>query len=104
MTFIFIDFCYKLLKKSQGTLYSSLSFCRPTIVMFCPGAPEPWFLLNYQLTMLTIKASMVHLQCIIFSETCSGKNAEAAENGHICHFVALSSTPELHKQHAKLSQ
>jgi hypothetical protein len=26
---------------------------------------------------------MVHLQCIILSENCCGKDAEAAENGHI---------------------
>jgi hypothetical protein len=32
--------------------------------------------------MLTFKASMFYLQCIILSETCYGKNAEAAENSH----------------------
>jgi hypothetical protein len=33
--------------------------------------------------MLAVKASMVHLQCIILSEICCSKNAEAAENCHI---------------------
>jgi hypothetical protein len=33
--------------------------------------------------MLTAKASMFHLQGIILSEKCCGKNAEAAENGCI---------------------
>jgi hypothetical protein len=52
--------------------------------------------------MLKVKDSMIYLQCITFSETCSRKNAEAAENGHIFHFVSVfPSTPELHKQHTK---
>jgi hypothetical protein len=33
--------------------------------------------------MLTVEASMFHLQSIILSETFYGKNAEAAENGYI---------------------
>jgi hypothetical protein len=49
---------------------------------------KPWLLLSYQWTMLTVKVSMFHLQCIILSETFCDKNAEAAENGHI--FNALS--------------
>jgi hypothetical protein len=32
---------------------------------------------------------MFHLLCIIFSETCSGKNAKAAENSHIFQLVNL---------------
>jgi hypothetical protein len=43
-------------------------------VLFCPGALKPWLLLSYQWTMTR------HLQCVILSETCCGKNAEAAEN------------------------
>jgi hypothetical protein len=33
--------------------------------------------------MVTVKASLFHLQCIIESDTCCGKNAEAAKN---CNF------------------
>jgi hypothetical protein len=53
--------------------------------------------------MLTVKASMFHLHRIILSETCYGKNAEAAEKGHIFNtfFNALSHTQELHEQHTK---
>jgi hypothetical protein len=32
---------------------------------------------------------MSHLQCIFLSETCCSKNAEAAENGHIFHFLSV---------------
>jgi hypothetical protein len=47
--------------------------------------------------MLTVNASMLYLQCIILSDTCCGKNAEAAaENGHLStlarFFKALSHT------------
>jgi hypothetical protein len=52
-------------------------------MLFFPGAPMPWLLLSYQWKMLTVKASMFHLQCIVLSEIYCGKNAEAAENGHI---------------------
>jgi hypothetical protein len=31
---------------------------------------------------------MFHLQCIFLSETCCSKNVEAAENGHIVHFLS----------------
>jgi hypothetical protein len=41
--------------------------------------------------MLTVKASLFHFQCIILSETCSGKNAEAAENNHIFNFGEIIS-------------
>jgi hypothetical protein len=52
---------------------------------------------------------MFHFQSIILSETCCGKNIEAAENGHICQLwtfcKALSrATPEIHAQHTKLLQ
>jgi hypothetical protein len=30
--------------------------------------------------MFTVKDSMFHMQCVILSETFSGKNADAAEN------------------------
>jgi hypothetical protein len=66
---------------------SRLSFCLPTIVLFCPGVPKPWLLLSYQWTMLTVKTSMFHLQCIFLSETCDNKNA--AENGHIFPFLSV---------------
>jgi hypothetical protein len=46
--------------------------------------------------MFKVKASMIHLQCIIFSETCYGKNAEAAENGHIFHFVNVLQRSVIH--------
>jgi hypothetical protein len=39
--------------------------------------------------MLTVKASILHLQSIILSETCCGKNADAAENGHIFQLLSL---------------
>jgi hypothetical protein len=39
--------------------------------------------------MLTVKASMFYLQCIVLSETCCCKNAEAAENGQIFHFLSV---------------
>jgi hypothetical protein len=65
---------------------SSLSFCCLTIVLFRPGARKPWLLLSYQWAMLTVEASMFHLQSIILSETFCGKNAEEAlaENENIC--------------------
>jgi hypothetical protein len=80
----------KLLKKSPGTLCrrGSVSVVQPSY-LFCPGAPKPWLLLSYQWTMLVVKTSMFHLQCIFLSETCCSKNAEAAENGHIVHFLSL---------------
>jgi hypothetical protein len=52
-------------------------------MLFCPGAPKPWFFVSYQWTMLTVKALMFLLLCIILSETRCRKNAEAAENGQI---------------------
>jgi hypothetical protein len=98
---------YKLLKKKvKEHCVHQAQFCLPTIVLFCPGASKPWLLLNYQWTMLTDKASMVHLQCFFLLETCS-KNAEAAENCHIFQFVffnVLSHTLELHLQRTKLLQ
>jgi hypothetical protein len=36
--------------------------------------------------MLTVKASLFHLQYIILSEACCGKNAKAAENCRIFQF------------------
>jgi hypothetical protein len=68
---------------------SRLSFCLPTIMLFCPGVPKPWLLLSYQWTTLTVKTSMFHLQCIIMSETCCSKNAESAEISHIFHFLSV---------------
>jgi hypothetical protein len=68
---------------------SRLSFCLPTIVLFCPGAPKPWVLLSYQWTMFTVKTSMFHLQCIFVLETLYNKNVEAAENGHIFQFMII---------------
>jgi hypothetical protein len=52
---------------------------------------------------------MYHLQCISLSETCYGKNAEAAENSHIIQLVSVfqhsvTGTPKLHMQHTKLLQ
>jgi hypothetical protein len=48
----------QLLQKSQGTLSSRLhlrlSFCRPTIALFCTGAPKP------------LKVTKFLLRCIIF--------------------------------------
>jgi hypothetical protein len=79
----------KLLKKSQGTLSSRLFFCHPIIVLCCPGAPKPWFLLSSQWTVFITKASSFHLQSAFLSKTCWSKNAEAAENGHICHFLSV---------------
>jgi hypothetical protein len=37
------------------------------------------------------------LQCIVLSKACCGKNAEAAENGHICQLL----NAYLHMQHTK---
>jgi hypothetical protein len=51
------------------------------VLPWCTQAP--WLLLSYQWKMLTVKTSMFLLQRIILSETCCGRNAEAAENGHI---------------------
>jgi hypothetical protein len=73
----------KLLKNSEGTLCPADCFSSSTIVLFCLGAPKHCLLLSYRWSMLTVKASMFHLQCIILSETCCDKNAEAAENCHI---------------------
>jgi hypothetical protein len=73
-------------KKSRNTLSSRLSFCCPTIMLFCPGAPTPCPLLSYQWTMLTVKVSLFHLQSIILSETFCDKNTEAAENGQLFKF------------------
>jgi hypothetical protein len=39
--------------------------------------------------MLTVKASMFHLQCIFFSEICCGKNTEATENGIIFQLLSI---------------
>jgi hypothetical protein len=39
--------------------------------------------------MLTVKASMFHLQRIFLLETRCSKNAEATENGHIFQFVSV---------------
>jgi hypothetical protein len=73
------------IKTSQGTLDSS---CHLTILLFCSGAHKPWLSFSYQWTMVIVKASMVHLQCIFVLETWNGKNAEAAENCHIFQFVS----------------
>jgi hypothetical protein len=58
-------------------------------MLFGPGAPKPWLLVSYKWTMLPVKASMFLLQCIILSETHCGKNAEAAENGHIFQLLSV---------------
>jgi hypothetical protein len=80
----------KLLKNSQGTLCpAGFSFCLPTTVLCCLGAPQPWLSLSCQWIKLTVKALMLHLQCVILSETCCGKNAEAAENCHIFQLVIV---------------
>jgi hypothetical protein len=39
--------------------------------------------------MLTVKVSMFYLQSIILSETFFGKNAKAAENGHIFQLLSV---------------
>jgi hypothetical protein len=39
--------------------------------------------------MLTVEASMIHLQSIILSETFCGKNAEAAENHIIFQILSV---------------
>jgi hypothetical protein len=39
--------------------------------------------------MLSVKASMFHLQCIFFLKTLWNKNAEAAENDHIFQFMII---------------
>jgi hypothetical protein len=39
--------------------------------------------------MLTVRASMFHLQSIILSETFCGKNADAAEHRHIFPFLSV---------------
>jgi hypothetical protein len=47
-----LQVCHYTTKKSQGTLFSRLSFCRTTIVLFHPFALKPWLLLSYHWTML----------------------------------------------------
>jgi hypothetical protein len=77
--------------KSRNTLSSRLSFSEssPTIVLLCLGALKHWLLFSNKWTILTVKASMFHLLCIILSETLCDKNAEAAENGHIFKLVSV---------------
>jgi hypothetical protein len=78
-----------LKKKSRNTMSRRLTFCLPTIMLFCSGAPKPWLVLSYQWTMLTVETSMFHLQCIFLSEICCSKKKKAAENGHIFHFLSV---------------
>jgi hypothetical protein len=70
----------------------------------------PWYTQTLAFIELPVdnvysQASMFHLQCVILSETCWGKNAEAA--GKVLFFnlkaifTALSQTLELHIQHIK---
>jgi hypothetical protein len=80
---------HTLLKKRQGTLSIRLNFYCPTIMLICPGAPTPWLWLSYQWTMLTVKTSMFHFQCIILSKTCWDKTAEAAVNSHMCQLLSV---------------
>jgi predicted lactoylglutathione lyase len=42
------------------------------------------------------KTSMFYLQCIFKSETCCSKNAEAAENGQMFHFLSVFQRPVTH--------
>jgi hypothetical protein len=55
--------------------------------------------------MLTVKASMFHLQSMILSETCFGKNAKTAENGHIFQLLNVFQRSVTHsrveREHAK---
>jgi hypothetical protein len=52
--------------------------------------------------MLTVKAWMVHLQCIFLTETCDN-NAEAAENGHIFQFMSVFQRSVTHSKVARAS-
>jgi hypothetical protein len=57
-------------------------------VFFCPAQrrSRPGFYWvssgHVHVNMFTVKASKFHLQCVIMSENCCDRNAEAAENGH----------------------
>jgi hypothetical protein len=77
---------------SRNTLSSRLSFVVQSSCLtscFVLVHPKSWFSSRYQWTMLSVKAFVFHLQCIILSKASFGKNAEAAENGHICQLLSV---------------
>jgi hypothetical protein len=64
LSFLFVSLWTqrKLLKRmSRNALSSRFSFCCPTIVLFCPGAPKPWLLLSYQRTVLTVNDPQIFI-------------------------------------------
>jgi hypothetical protein len=50
-----------------------VSICRPTIVLFCPGASQPWFFI-----VTCVQCQQSKLQCFTCSESFCQKLAEAA--------------------------
>jgi hypothetical protein len=47
---------------------------------------------------------MFNFQCIIWSETCCGKNAEATENGHIFQFLSIFQRSVTHSRVARAAR
>jgi hypothetical protein len=80
------------------------------IVLFCPGAPNPWLLLSYQWTILTVKTlKLFHLQPIIICQKLAvAKMLKQQKKNSIFNLSAffndLSHAPEMNVQHAKLLQ
>jgi hypothetical protein len=53
--------------------------------------------------ILTAKASMFHFQCIVWSETCCGKTAEATENSQIFQLMSVFQRSVTHSRVAHVA-
>jgi hypothetical protein len=80
-------------------------FCCPTIVLFCPGAPKPCFFIELPVGNGNCQCFRVSSTVHHFVKNFIGKNAEAAENGHIFQLVRVFKSFVIHSrfdmQHTK---
>jgi hypothetical protein len=97
---------HKLLKKSQGTLCpaGSVSVIQPSCC-FALVHPRPVVVFVTSGQCYQPRLPCFTFSAFFWSKICCGKNAEAAENCHICQllsvFNALSNNPELYLEHTK---
>jgi hypothetical protein len=95
----------KLLQKSQGTLSRRRSFCCPTIVLFRPGALNPWLLLllvdNVDSPFSNVSHAMHRLVKSLLWQKCCGSRKRSKISTCERFKLSVTHTPELHVQHTK---
>jgi hypothetical protein len=85
-------------KKLRNTVCSRLSFCHPTILLFCPGAPKPWLFIEIPLDNVyspgfNFSLAVRHFVRNMLWQKCWGSRKRSR------FYEALSLTPVLHVQH-----